>query len=185
MFQQLQQSGPTGAAESGPVLNKSEKWQESQEGALQCLCSAITISISLTKAATSGFTTGSARTRVSINGVDGANFAVWAPDAESVYVMGAFNGWNKDSHPMQPRGFVRNLGSASFRRSSRAMRTSTMWYLVTTDIRSTKPIRSHFTPETPPRTASIVWDLGLRMARSRVDGVARTAQLAPCSDVDL
>jgi len=33
----------------------------------------------------------------------GTYFAVWAPDAVQVYVMGDFNGW-KDSHPLQPRG---------------------------------------------------------------------------------
>ena len=37
-------------------------------------------------------------------GQDGASFAVWAPNAESVAVMGDFNGWNKESHPLAPRG---------------------------------------------------------------------------------
>jgi 1,4-alpha-glucan branching enzyme len=34
----------------------------------------------------------------------GTYFAVWAPNAAYVYVMGDFNGWQKDSHPLQPRG---------------------------------------------------------------------------------
>ena len=34
----------------------------------------------------------------------GTYFAVWAPNAAYVYVMGNFNGWQKDSHPLQPRG---------------------------------------------------------------------------------
>src|SRR5262249_50132158 len=34
----------------------------------------------------------------------GTYFAVWAPDAVQVCVMGDFNGWCKDSHPMQLRG---------------------------------------------------------------------------------
>jgi len=37
-------------------------------------------------------------------GVEGTYFAVWAPDAEKVSVMGDFNGWDKSSHPLQPRG---------------------------------------------------------------------------------
>jgi 1,4-alpha-glucan branching enzyme len=36
------------------------------------------------------------------DGVPGTHFAVWAPDAEQVYVMGDFNGWNKSSHPLRP-----------------------------------------------------------------------------------
>jgi 1,4-alpha-glucan branching enzyme len=37
-------------------------------------------------------------------GARGVNFAVWAPDAWAVFVMGAFNGWNKHSHPLRTRG---------------------------------------------------------------------------------
>src|SRR3989442_15930365 len=44
-----------------------------------------------------------AHTRV-IDGQAGTNFAVWAPDAGNVYLMGGFNGWNKASHPMSTRG---------------------------------------------------------------------------------
>jgi len=33
----------------------------------------------------------------------GIFFAVWAPAASSVHVFGDFNGWNKESHPMQVR----------------------------------------------------------------------------------
>ncbi|HEY5996038.1 MAG TPA: alpha-amylase family glycosyl hydrolase, partial [Candidatus Deferrimicrobiaceae bacterium] len=32
----------------------------------------------------------------------GVAFRVWAPHAERVSVIGSFNGWNRDSHPMQP-----------------------------------------------------------------------------------
>lgn len=36
-------------------------------------------------------------------GAKGVLFAVWAPDAESVSVMGDFNSWNTDSHRLAPR----------------------------------------------------------------------------------
>lgn len=34
----------------------------------------------------------------------GANFAVWAPKAKFVSVIGDFNGWNRESNPMRPKG---------------------------------------------------------------------------------
>src|SRR5215469_5226451 len=37
-------------------------------------------------------------------GPDGTTFGVWAPNAEYVAVIGDFNGWNPDSHPLKPRG---------------------------------------------------------------------------------
>ena len=41
---------------------------------------------------------------VTHKGTRGVNFAVWAPDAWAVFVMGDFNGWNKWSHPLRVRG---------------------------------------------------------------------------------
>ena len=39
-------------------------------------------------------------------GVKGVYFAVWAPNAQGVNVVGTFNGWNEDSHPMKKLGPV-------------------------------------------------------------------------------
>src|SRR5690606_29779010 len=38
------------------------------------------------------------------DGVDGTYFAVWAPNAESVSVIGDFNYWNPDAHPLRAKG---------------------------------------------------------------------------------
>src|SRR5512146_2893425 len=38
------------------------------------------------------------------NSTRGVNFAVWAPDAEAVHVMGNFNGWSQTRHRLHPRG---------------------------------------------------------------------------------
>ena len=45
-----------------------------------------------------------------INGMDGTNFAVWAPDAQTVSVKGAFNGWNNTSHSSAAARALRSLG---------------------------------------------------------------------------
>ena len=41
---------------------------------------------------------------MSHEGVDGVTFAVWAPSARRVSVVGAFNGWDGRRHPMRRRG---------------------------------------------------------------------------------
>lgn len=38
------------------------------------------------------------------DGVKGMFFAVWAPNAASVHVIGTFNNWNEESHPMEKLG---------------------------------------------------------------------------------
>src|SRR5712692_13477 len=57
---------------------------------------------------------------LSHEGVEGTYFAVWAPDAEKVTIVGDFNGWNKTSHPLRPRGssgiwqgFIPGIGKGS------------------------------------------------------------------------
>jgi 1,4-alpha-glucan branching enzyme len=37
---------------------------------------------------------------VEIDGQPGVHFAVWAPNASQVYLMGDFNSWNGESHPL-------------------------------------------------------------------------------------
>lgn len=55
---------------------------------------------------------------VTQNGKEGVYFAVWAPNAQSVSVIGNFNGWNPHSHELYSRwdssgiweGFIEGLG---------------------------------------------------------------------------
>ena len=38
------------------------------------------------------------------DGKEGVFFGVWAPNAQSVYVIGTFNNWNEESHPLERLG---------------------------------------------------------------------------------
>jgi 1,4-alpha-glucan branching enzyme len=88
----------------------------------------------------------------------GTCFAVWAPEAEEVSVIGDFNGWNKSSHPLTPRdgsgiweGFIPGIGKGTLYKYH--IRSRHQAYAVD----KTDPF-SIFN-EIPPKTASIVWDL--------------------------
>src|SRR5436190_4780999 len=92
------------------------------------------------------------------DGVQGAWFNVWAPDAETISVIGDFNGWNNKTHPMHSRG------------------ASGIWEVFVPDIKAGDSYKFHIDSrlhgyqvdkadpfavhaETPPKTASKVWDL--------------------------
>src|SRR3989338_6870416 len=53
-----------------------------------------------------------------VDGVAGTHFALWAPNAEAVSVIGDFNSWNKNSHRLIVRsdwsgiweGFIAGIG---------------------------------------------------------------------------
>ena len=89
--------------------------------------------------------------------VDGTYFAVWAPNAERVSVMGSFNDWSKDSHHLRPRessgiweGFVPGVGKGALYKYH--IRSHVGGYQVD----KTDPFAVF--NEIPPKTASIVWD---------------------------
>ncbi len=91
-------------------------------------------------------------------GASGSYFAVWAPDAEQVSVIGDFNGWRKNSHLLQPRGqsgiwhgFLPGLGKGTLYKYHIVSRLN--GYQVD------KADPFSFFNEIPPKTASIVWDL--------------------------
>ena len=90
-------------------------------------------------------------------GVVGTYFAVWAPSARSVSVIGNFNYWDKNTHPLNVRwdssgiweGFVPNVGRGEVYK----------FCISTQDGRHLEKIDpyGHYFEE-PPKTASIVWD---------------------------
>jgi 1,4-alpha-glucan branching enzyme len=92
------------------------------------------------------------------DGVQGACFAVWAPNAASVHVIGNFNGWNKHSHPLQPRGdsgiwegFIPKIWQGAIYKYHITSRHNNY------QIDKADPVG--FYHEIPPATGSIVWNL--------------------------
>jgi 1,4-alpha-glucan branching enzyme len=88
----------------------------------------------------------------------GTYFAVWAPNAKSVSVMGEFNSWRRDSHPLGSRwdssgiweGFVPKMSAGELYK----------YYVTARDGRGRdKGDPFAFRWETPPKTASITWDM--------------------------
>ena len=94
----------------------------------------------------------------SVNGEAGATFSVWAPNAHAVTVMGSFNHWNKDSHPLRARensgiweDFIPGITKGSLYKYHVVSRHH--GHVVD------KADPFGFFHEKPPRTASVVWDL--------------------------
>lgn len=94
---------------------------------------------------------------IEMDGQRGTYFCVWAPNAERISVVGDFNNWNSDSHPMTPReksgaweAFIPDLGRGTVYKYH--IRSRYNMYQVD------KADPYGFYNEVPPRTASIVWD---------------------------
>ena len=93
-----------------------------------------------------------------LDGTQGVHFAVWAPNAKQVSVIGDFNGWNSSAHPMRSLGvsgiwetFVPKAGDGErykFEIVSRAGGTR---------LQKTDPYGTFF--ESDASGAAIVWDL--------------------------
>jgi 1,4-alpha-glucan branching enzyme len=95
---------------------------------------------------------------MTVDETDGTYFAVWAPEAEQVFVTGTFNGWDNASHPLRPRGqsgiwqgFIPGVGKGTLYKYH--IRSRHKVY----QVEKTDPFS--FFNEIPPKTASIVWDL--------------------------
>jgi len=87
----------------------------------------------------------------------GTYFAVWAPNARAVHVIGNFNGWNKSSHPL----FVRWDGSGIWEGCIPHIGNGEVYkYLIRSasgeELEKGDPFALRW--EEPPLTASIVWD---------------------------
>jgi len=95
---------------------------------------------------------------LTVEGVEGTYFSVWAPNAEQVFVIGGFNGWDKSSHPLRPKlqsgiweGFIPGIGQGTIYK----------YHIISqyNGYRVDKADPFAFLNEVPPKTGSIVWDL--------------------------
>jgi 1,4-alpha-glucan branching enzyme len=117
-----------------------------------------------------------------VNGQEGTFFAVWAPDAERVSVIGSFNDWKQDAHYLSPRGssgiwegFVPGIGVGTLYKYHIRSRFN--------GYRVDKADPLSLFNEIPPKTASIVWDLSYEWndadwMKRRRDRNALTAPMA-------
>jgi 1,4-alpha-glucan branching enzyme len=96
---------------------------------------------------------------VTHNDLAGAVFSVWAPNARSVSVLGSFNGWDQKAHRLEPRGssgiwegFVPGASQGALYKFHIASNRH--------GYRVDKADPVGFWNEKPPRTASVIWELG-------------------------
>lgn len=92
-----------------------------------------------------------------VNGVRGTYFAVWAPNAGQVFVKGDFNGWQDEGHALSRKGqsgiwegFIPGMTKGSLYKY-RIVNHNNGYAVEKAD-----PFAK--SQETPPRTASVVWD---------------------------
>jgi 1,4-alpha-glucan branching enzyme len=87
----------------------------------------------------------------------GTHFAVWAPSAAGVSVIGEFNGWDREANPLEPQG-ESGIWAGYV---DGAARGDVYKYFIrgAGGYRVEKADPVGFRHEVPPRTGSIIWDL--------------------------
>jgi 1,4-alpha-glucan branching enzyme len=96
---------------------------------------------------------------MTVDGVKGTYFAVWAPNAKSVSVVGDFNYWNPSTHPL----FVRWDSSGIWEGFIPGIEAGALYkYHIESHVNGYKANRGDpfaYYWETPPKTSPVVWDL--------------------------
>jgi 1,4-alpha-glucan branching enzyme len=120
---------------------------------------------------------------LTVDGIQGTHFAVWAPNAEGVAVIGDFNRWDPHAHPLR----VREDGSGIWQGFIPAVRQGALYkYRIASKYQGYRVDKGDpfaFRWEPPPQTAAQVWDLDYqwgdaawRQARHNANNLA-----APCT----
>ncbi|WP_370392435.1 1,4-alpha-glucan branching protein GlgB [uncultured Winogradskyella sp.] len=95
---------------------------------------------------------------ITVNGVEGTYFAVWAPSAKAVSVIGDFNYWLEGDHKLNVRwdesgiweGFIPGVGKGNIYKYKIQSHHN--------DIKTEKADPYARRNEHPPKTASVVWE---------------------------
>ncbi len=148
-----------------------------------CRPSAISICIYGPRASTSACMTSSGAHLREMRGAHGVAFAVWAPNARGVSVIGDFNGWDGRLHMMRTLGssgvweiFVPEVGEGT--KYKYEIRTRDGDLLLKSDPFATLM-------EVPPAHRIRRMPTALSVPRSRMDGRARIARYPQNSGLDL
>jgi 1,4-alpha-glucan branching enzyme len=95
---------------------------------------------------------------MTVEGVEGTYFAVWAPNAQKVLVSGSFNNWNRTDFPLRLHGpsgiwegFIEGVGKGTIYKYYIHSRYGGY------RVEKADPF-AHYA-EIPPKSASIVWDM--------------------------
>ena len=96
---------------------------------------------------------------LTVDGKKGIYFALWAPNAEKITVIGDFNGWDKESHQLNPRwdgsgiweGFITDIKKGDIYKYHIVSRYNNY------EVDKGDPFAFYW--EQPPETASVVWHL--------------------------
>jgi 1,4-alpha-glucan branching enzyme len=93
------------------------------------------------------------------DGARGTHFAVWAPNASAVSLLGDFNGWQRGAHPLKCRADSSGIWEASV--GGVGPGALYKYHVVARDghTASDKADPYALRTELPPRTASVVWQL--------------------------
>ena len=94
---------------------------------------------------------------IEVDGVKGTYFAVWAPSAKAISVVGDFNAWNQETHVLNVRwdssgiweGFIPHIGHGEKYKYKIQSNNQDIW------TEKADPFAKLC--EHPPKTASIVW----------------------------
>ena len=115
---------------------------------------------------------------VTVSGVSGAQFAVWAPNAKQVSVIGDFNHWDAARDRLQPRdqagiweGFVPGAKAGQCYK-----------YCIVSphqNARAEKADPFAFHCEVPPKSASLIWDLDYDRSEERRVGKECRSRWSP------
>jgi 1,4-alpha-glucan branching enzyme len=96
--------------------------------------------------------------QMTVDGLEGTYFSMWAPNADQVSVIGEFNEWDKTSHHLRPlrqsgiwEGFIPGVGQGTIYKYHIASRYN--------GHRVDKADPFALYSEVPPRTGSVAWDL--------------------------